>query len=81
MPIKQKGSVLTLEGVIGVEDAENLYGMLRELELPKVNLGRCYHVHAAVLQLLLGFNVKITKYPKNKQFEGWLKNSLQTTDE
>lgn len=76
MPIKQKGHVIFLEDVVGVEDAETLYTQLRDTNISKVNAGQCEHMHAAVLQLIIGFHLKFTKYPDNAAFAHWLKNSL-----
>jgi hypothetical protein len=76
MPIKQKGQVVFLEGLVGVEDAETLYAMLRDINVSKINAGNCEHMHASVLQLIIGFHLKVTKYPDNTALEQWLKNSL-----
>lgn len=76
MTIKQKGQVIFLEEVAGVEDAETLYTLLRDSNINKVNAGRCEHMHAAVLQLIIGFHLKFTKYPNNFALAQWLKNSF-----
>lgn len=52
-----------LEGVVGVEEAESLLGWLRAQARPAVHLGRCDHVHAAVLQVLLALQPKIVAKP------------------
>jgi len=42
-----------LEDIVTVEDAETLLDWLKKQKKPAVNLGRCQHLHAAVLQVLL----------------------------
>lgn len=49
----------TLEDIVTVEDAEVLFGWLRQQAKPAVNLSKCMHVHAAVLQVLLIVKPKI----------------------
>nr|WP_324258238.1 hypothetical protein [Cellvibrio fontiphilus] len=75
MTIKQKGQVIFLEEVVGVEDAETLYTMLGNTGIKKINAGSCEHMHSAVLQLIIGFHLKMTKYPENAALAQWLKNS------
>ncbi|WP_119156636.1 hypothetical protein [Caldimonas tepidiphila] len=52
-----------LEGQVTVEDAEALMQYLREAEKPTVHLGRCEHLHAAVLQVLLALAPRIDALP------------------
>jgi len=49
--------------VVGVDDAENLGQWLRKQDRPAVHLGRCEHVHAAVLQVLLACGPRLTALP------------------
>jgi hypothetical protein len=50
---------VALEGHVGVEDAETLLSALRAMARPAVHLGRCEHVHAAVLQVLLALRPRV----------------------
>jgi hypothetical protein len=54
-----------LEDVVTVEDAETLMQWLRAHERPAVHLGRCEHVHAAALQVLLALRPKVLAAPAN----------------
>lgn len=76
MAIKQKGQVIFLEAVVGVEDAESLYTMLATTGIKKINAGQCEHMHSAVLQLIIGFHLRLTKYPDNDALAQWIRNSL-----
>jgi hypothetical protein len=49
-----------LEGVVSVEDAEPLQSWLKNHPQGAVNLSKCQHVHASVLQVLLAVRPKIT---------------------
>jgi hypothetical protein len=52
-----------LEGVVSVEDAEALMQWLRAQPSPAVHLGKCEHLHAAVLQVLLALRPRIVAAP------------------
>ncbi len=52
-----------LEDVVPVEDAEALMQWLRAQPRPAVHLGKCQHVHAAVLQVLLALRPRIVAAP------------------
>ncbi|MBX3602150.1 MAG: hypothetical protein KF863_16145 [Rubrivivax sp.] len=61
-----------LEGVVGVEDAEALLQWLRAQPRPAVHLGRCAHVHAAALQVLLALRPRVLAAPPDP----WLAAAL-----
>jgi hypothetical protein len=48
-----------LEGVVTVEDAEALQSWLKNHPQSAVNLAKCQHLHAAVLQVLLAMRPKV----------------------
>lgn len=52
-----------LEGDVGVEAAEELAQWLAGQKSPAVHLGKCGHVHAAVLQSLLALKPRIVAAP------------------
>ncbi len=56
MPIRYLKKHAALEGHVGVDDAEALARWLAAQSAPAVHLGRCEHVHAAVLQVLLALD-------------------------
>jgi hypothetical protein len=61
-----------LDGVVGVEDAEELLRWLRASDMPTVGMKRCTHVHAAALQVLLALRPRIVHAPADP----WLAHVL-----
>jgi hypothetical protein len=53
MAIRYLKKHAALEDIVTVEDAEVLQKWLNEHPKPAVNLSKCKHMHAAVLQVLL----------------------------
>ena len=49
----------SLEDIVTVEDAEALFDWLKQQTKPAVNLSKCVHLHAAVLQVLLMVRPKV----------------------
>ncbi len=60
MPIRYLKKHAALEGEVGVETAEELAQWLRAQKKPAVHLGKCAHLHAAVLQVLLALKPAIS---------------------
>ena len=52
-----------LEGIVGVDDAEALTQWLLKQAAPAVHLGKCEHLHGAVLQVLLALQPKLVALP------------------
>jgi hypothetical protein len=73
MPIRYLKKHAALEGHVGVDDAETLAQWLRDHNAPAVHLGKCEQVHAAVLQVLLALQPRISAPPA----EHWLAGALQ----
>lgn len=61
-----------LGGVVTVEDAEGLMQWLRAQAKPAVHLGRCEHLHAAALQVLLALRPRVVAPPADP----WLAAAL-----
>lgn len=61
-----------LEGHVGADDAEALALWLREQNAPAVQLRKCEHVHAAVLQVLLALRPRVLTPPPGR----WLAQAL-----
>jgi hypothetical protein len=72
MSIRYLKKHAALEGVVTVEDAEPLLQWLRTQARPAVHLGRCEHLHAAVLQVLLVLRPKLVALPGDP----WLTGAL-----
>jgi hypothetical protein len=63
MAIRYLKKFAALEGIVAVDDAEALAQWLQQHKAPAVHLGRCEHLHAAVLQVLLALRPRITAAP------------------
>jgi hypothetical protein len=66
MPIRYLKKHAALEGHVGVDDAETLAHWLRDHNAPAVHLGKCEQVHAAVLQVLLALQPRISAPPAER---------------
>ncbi len=75
MAIRYLKKYAALEGVVAVDDAEALRDWLLRQEVPAVHLGKCEHVHAAVLQVLLALRPRLTAPPADP----WLAGALALT--
>jgi hypothetical protein len=75
MAIRYLKKHAALEGQVTAEDAEALSLWLREQARPTVHLGQCEHVHAAVLQVLLALQPRISAAPA----DAWLAAALGLT--
>jgi hypothetical protein len=52
-----------LEGSVSVDDAETLAQWLQKQARPAVHLGKCQHLHGAVLQVLLALRPRVVAAP------------------
>ncbi len=71
-----KKTVAVLEGVCTVEEAESLLGWLQEHPKGKVNLKKCEHLHAAVLQVLMAAGPDVSVWPEDPGLQGWIETAL-----
>lgn len=63
MPVRYLKKHAALEAVVSVEDAESLTQWLQQQATPAVHLGKCEHVHGAVLQVLLALRPRLCAPP------------------
>ena len=63
MTIRYLKKYAALEGIVGVDDAEALTQWLLQQDAPVVHLGKCEHLHGAVLQVLLALRPKVMAPP------------------
>jgi hypothetical protein len=75
MTIRYLKKYAALEGHVAVDDAEALAQWLRRQAAPAVHLGKCEHVHGAVLQVLLAWRPRVTVAPADP----WLAGLLRAT--
>ena len=72
MAIRYLKKHAALEGCVTVEEAETLAQWLRAQPRPAVHLGKCEHVHAAVLQVLLALRPRLVARPADTWLDGQL---------
>jgi len=73
MSIRYLKKHAALEGNVSVEDAETLSQWLQQQAAPAVHLGKCEHLHAAVLQVLLALRPRVKVPPSDP----WLAQVLR----
>lgn len=69
MAIRYLKKHAALEDIVTVEDAETLLDWLKKQPKPAVNLSKCQHMHAAVLQVLLMTRPAINGAIHDRQLE------------
>ena len=72
MPLEFRNDEVVLVGSCGAEDALELVDWLSKLELPKVDLAACTHLHAALLQTLLAYKPVISAGPEDPFLGRWV---------
>jgi hypothetical protein len=73
MSIRYLKKHAALEGHVRVEEAEVLARWIGDHAAPAVHLGKCEHVHAAVLQVLLALKPRVVVPPPDP----WLAAALE----
>ena len=67
MPInlsEQDGKqIARLEGVVTIEETDQLFEILRQEPAPSLDLSGCEHLHTAALQLILALKPEISAPP------------------
>ncbi len=76
MPVTYKKTVVVLESVCTVEEAESLLGWLQEHPKGKVNLKKCEHLHAALLQVLMATGAHVSAWPEDPGLRVWMETAL-----
>lgn len=65
MTVSRDGSIIRLQGVCRVEDAEPLTTLLQDISDSTLDLAGCKGLHAAVVQAILAFRPKIIGVPED----------------
>ena len=65
MAIRYLKKHAALEGSVSVDDADSLTQWLQSQPAPAVHLGKCEHLHGAVLQVLLALRPRLVAPPAN----------------
>ncbi len=76
MPIRYLKKHAALDGVVTVDDAESLAQWLQRQGAPAVHLGKCEHVHGAVLQVLLALKPRLCAPPADPWLAAILASAL-----
>jgi hypothetical protein len=71
--------VAVLADVVAAEDAERLLEWLLG-QGSAVDLSRCTHLHAAVLQLLLSAPIRVIAWPTDPDLRQWLEAALSSAN-
>jgi hypothetical protein len=75
MTIRYLKKYAALEGHVSVEDAETLAQWLQKQRAPAVHLGKCEHLHGAVLQVLLALRPTLASLPADARLAAALQAS------
>ncbi len=73
MTIRYLKKYAALEGNVVADDAESLAQWLQKHPAPAVHLGKCEHVHGAVLQVLLALRPRVAAPPTDPHLAGVLR--------
>ena len=76
MTIRTVETMIHLEGVCGVEEAETLAALLEEDRAWEIDLSGCHHMHAALVQALLVFRPTLRGLPEDVFMKGHLYPAL-----
>jgi len=76
MPIERVADCAQCTGVVSVDDAERLLGLLQDDAPLTVDLSECTHLHAANLQVLMAASPAVVAWPSHAHFAMWLRAAL-----
>ena len=76
MTVSREGSIIRLQGVCRVEDAEPLTALLQSISDSTLDLSTCEGLHAAVVQAILAFCPNIVGVPDEPFLRDWLLPAL-----
>lgn len=76
MSITKEGSVLRLEGVCRVEEAETLAALLQAGGVTQVDLSACEGLHGAVVQALMAFGAAVRGEAADPFVRAWVAPAL-----
>jgi len=76
MPITYRKKSVVFEGLVAVEEAEDLLQWLAKNPQGKVDLSGCTHLHAANLQVMMAARIAVAAWPKDAALKCWLTAAL-----
>jgi hypothetical protein len=77
MPITYKKNMAVFEGVVSVEEAEDLLAWLQKTPKARVDYSGCTHLHAADLQVLMAAKLSVAAWPQDHDLKTWLQSALR----
>jgi hypothetical protein len=77
MAVEYGEEVVRMREVVSVEEAEDILRWLEGKERPRIDLGCCTHLHAAVLQLLMATRPRVIEWPRDPDLRAWLERALR----
>jgi hypothetical protein len=79
MALRLEGSEVWLIDVCGAEEALEFVDLLLKAERPTINLSRCTHLHAALLQTVIAFKPAVSAQPTEPFLQKWISPMLSVS--
>jgi hypothetical protein len=76
MALRLEGNEIWLIDVCGAEEALEFVDLLLKAERPTINLSRCTHLHAALLQTVIAFKPAVSAQPTAPFLQKWISPML-----
>lgn len=76
MPIHYKKNLAVFDGIVSVEEAEELLQWRQKNPKGKADLAGCTHLHAANLQVLMATRMAVAAWPQDNNLKTWLTSAL-----
>jgi hypothetical protein len=76
MALRLEGNEIWLIDVCGAEEALEFVDLLLKAERPTINLSRCTHLHAALLQTVIAFKPAVSAQPTEPFLQKWISPML-----
>jgi hypothetical protein len=78
MAISFKKNIAIFEGVVNVEEAEELLAWFLKSPKARADLSACTHLHAANLQVLMATKMPVAAWPLDFDLKKWLQSALRS---
>ncbi len=79
MAIEYKKKSAQFVEQVDVSETDTFFQWLQANPKATVNLARCTHLHAALLQILMLTQARISAWPADSQLNQWLSTCLKRT--
>lgn len=76
MAITYKKKCAVFEGLVAVDEADDLLQWIQKHPQGKVDLAGCTHLHAANLQVLMATKIAVSAWPGDADLKTWLSAAL-----